>query len=61
MDYRDYLIDDIRNESRWVQQQLRRLNDDMARNPRDPDRQFGFDDMTDEEVAEYEQWLRSVS
>ena len=61
MSYRDYLIDDIRNESRRAQQQLRRLHDDMARDPRDPDRHFDFDDMTDEEVAEYEQWLRSMA
>ena len=55
-----YDIDNMRRESRWAKQQLRRVESNRYSHPHDPDRDSSFDDMTDEEIAEYEAWLRSI-
>ena len=53
-------IDDLRRQSRWAKQQLRRVESNMYDHPNDPDRDSSFDDMSSDEIAEYEQWLRNM-
>jgi len=44
-----YNIDDIRRQSRWAKQQLRRVESNRYSHPHDPDRDSSFDDMETKE------------